>query len=127
MRWMWCRTPLDRTRWWWRAEARLPNSGRIVYTDRSMHVNLYATFRLIAGQRSLEINLAPGTTARQAVAAVLQAVPDLGPHWVNNMGELHTHVHGFINGQEIPTLEGGWETLLQPEDVLDFLPPVAGG
>jgi len=92
-----------------------------------MQVNLYATFRLIAGQRSLEINLPPGSTARQAVAAVLLAVPDLRAHWVNAEGELHAHVHGFINGQEIPTLEQGWETLLQPEDVLDFLPPVAGG
>ena len=117
---MWCPIPLDRTRWWWRAESLLPNSGRIVYTDRSMRVNLYATFRLIAGQRSLEINLAPGTTA-------CRAVPDLGPHWVNEVGEIHAHVHGFINGQEIRTLEHGWETLLQPEDVLDFLPPVAGG
>ncbi|HWR65256.1 MAG TPA: MoaD/ThiS family protein [Bellilinea sp.] len=43
------------------------------------------------------------------------------------MGELHAHVHGFVNGQEIPTLECGWDTPLQPEDVLDFLPPVAGG
>jgi len=92
-----------------------------------MQVNLYATFRLIAGQRSLELNLPPGSTARQAVAAVLQAVPELRPHWVNDMGELHAHVHGFINGQEIPTLKSGWDTLLQPEDVLDFLPPVAGG
>ncbi len=92
-----------------------------------MQVNLYATFRLIAGQRSLEINLPTGATARQAVAAVLEAVPELGPHWVNDKEELHAHVHGFINSQEIPTLECGWETLLQPEDVLDFLPPVAGG
>ena len=92
-----------------------------------MQVNLFATFRLIAGQRSLEITMPSGTTARQAVVAVLQAVPELRPHWVNDMGELHAHVHGFINGQEIPTLEHGWETLLQPEDVLDFLPPVAGG
>ncbi|HWR65255.1 MAG TPA: hypothetical protein VN364_03975 [Bellilinea sp.] len=49
----------------------LPIRARIVYTGRSMQVNLYATFRLIAGQRSLEINLPTGATARQAVEAVL--------------------------------------------------------
>ena len=92
-----------------------------------MQINLYATFRLIAGQGSLEINLPPGTTARQAVAAVLDQAPDLRSHWVNAQGEIHAHVHGFINGHEIPTLEHGWETVLQPDDVLDFIPPVAGG
>ena len=92
-----------------------------------MQVNLYATYRLIAGIRSLEINFPPVPTARQAVEAVLMSVPELRTHWVNAEGELHAHVHGFINGQEIPTLEQGWDTLLQAEDVLDFLPPVAGG
>ena len=64
-----------------------------------MQVNLYATFRLIAGQRSLEINLPPGSTARQAVAAVLLAVPDLRAHWVNAEGELHAHVHALLTGK----------------------------
>lgn len=92
-----------------------------------MQINLYATFRVIAGVQSLEIDLPEGTTARQMVAKVLEALPALRPHWVNENGEIHAHVHGFINGQEIPTLPQGWETPLQLNDVLDFIPPVAGG
>lgn len=92
-----------------------------------MQVNLYATFRLIAGARSLELNLPEGTTVRQAVDEILARLPDLRPHWVNAQNEIHAHVHGFVNGKDVSTLPQGWETPLQSGDVLDFFPPVAGG
>ncbi len=92
-----------------------------------MQINLYATFRLIAGCKSLALDLPAGTTLRAAIDEILHQFPNLQPHWVNKLGEIHAHVHAFINGQEAATLEEGWETPLQPEDVLDFFPPVAGG
>lgn len=92
-----------------------------------MQVNLYATFRLIAGARSLELDLPEGTTVRQAVDEILARLPDLRPHWVNAQNEIHAHVHGFVNGKDVSTLPQGWETPLQSGDVLDFFPPVAGG
>ncbi|MHB8818902.1 MAG: MoaD/ThiS family protein [Bellilinea sp.] len=92
-----------------------------------MPINLYATFHVIAGVRSLNIDLPVGITARQMVACVLDQLPVLRLHWVNEKGEIHAHVHGFINGQEIPTLPLGWNTPLQAADILDFIPPVAGG
>jgi molybdopterin synthase sulfur carrier subunit len=92
-----------------------------------MQVNLYATFRLIAGVRSLELDLPEGTTVRQAVDEILARLPDLRPHWVNAQNEIHAHVHGFVNGKDVSTLPQGWETPLQSGDVLDFFPPVAGG
>ncbi|GAP09062.1 molybdopterin synthase subunit MoaD [Bellilinea caldifistulae] len=92
-----------------------------------MQVNLYATFRLIAGARSLELDLPEGITVRQAVDEILARLPDLRPHWVNAQNEIHAHVHGFVNGKDVSTLPQGWETPLQSGDVLDFFPPVAGG
>ena len=92
-----------------------------------MQINLYATFRLIAGCKSLTLNLPAGTPLRSAIDVILRLLPDLRPHWINAEGEMHAHVHAFINGQEAATLEGGWMTPLQPDDVLDFFPPVAGG
>ncbi len=92
-----------------------------------MRVNLYATFRLIAGTRSLELDLPAGTTVRQAVDEILARLPDLRPHWLNAQNEIHAHVHGFVNGKDVATLSQGWETPLQSGDVLDFFPPVAGG
>ncbi|GIV63072.1 MAG: hypothetical protein KatS3mg045_0411 [Bellilinea sp.] len=92
-----------------------------------MQVNLYATFRLIAGVRNLELDLPTGTTVRQAVDEILTRLPDLRPHWVNAQNEIHAHVHGFVNGKDVSTLPQGWDTPLQSGDVLDFFPPVAGG
>ncbi|MEW6505007.1 MAG: ubiquitin-like small modifier protein 1 [Chloroflexota bacterium] len=92
-----------------------------------MQVNLYATFRLIAGVRNLELDLPTGTTVRQAVDEILTRLPDLRPHWVNAQNEIHAHVHGFVNEKDVSTLPQGWDTPLQSGDVLDFFPPVAGG
>ena len=92
-----------------------------------MQINLYATFRLIAGAKTLDLSLPEGTTVRQAVHAVVEAHPVLRRHWLDDQGEIRAHVHIFINGDEISTLADGWSTPLQPEDVLDFIPPVAGG
>jgi molybdopterin synthase sulfur carrier subunit len=92
-----------------------------------VQVNLYATFRSIAGVKRFTLDLPPGSPVLQAVEAVVTAYPALREHWLDEQGELHAHVHVFVNGREVPTLPQRWETLLQPNDVLDFFPPVAGG
>lgn len=92
-----------------------------------MNVNLYATFRLLAKVKSFPLNLPAGTTAMQAVQRIVELHPVLRSHWLNEAGELHAHVHMFINGHEVLTLPQGVDTPLQPADTLDFFPPVAGG
>ena len=92
-----------------------------------MQFNLYATFRLLAGVKTLDIDLPDGITVLQAVHAVVEQRPVLRPHWLDNAGELHAHVHVFINGHDVQNMEKGVETTLKPEDVLDFFPPVGGG
>jgi molybdopterin converting factor small subunit len=92
-----------------------------------MKFHLYATFRLIAGQKTTILDLPPDTTVRQAVHALVDALPALRPHWLDENGCIHAHVHIFVNGQDVQNLETGDDTLLQPDDVLDFFPPVGGG
>ena len=92
-----------------------------------MQVNLYATFRLLAGQKSFEVHLPPGATAAQAAECIVERYPVLREHWLDEQGELHAHVLLFINGHEARTLPEGLNTPLHPADVLDFFPPVAGG
>ncbi len=92
-----------------------------------MQFNLYATFRLIAGTKTIHIELPEGTTVRQAVNTLVDQYPVLRPHWLDASGELHAHVHIFINGHDVQNMEKGIETALQPGDVLDFFPPVGGG
>jgi len=92
-----------------------------------MQFNLYATFRLLAGIKTIQLDLPDGTTVVQAVHAVVKERPVLRPHWLDGAGEIHAHVHIFINGHDVRNLESGVETKLQAGDVLDFFPPVGGG
>jgi len=92
-----------------------------------MQVNLYATFRLLAGIKTLSLDLPAGVSVHAAIEAAVQQVPLLRPHWLDENGELHAHVHVFLNGEDVATLPEGLHTPLRPEDVLDFFPPVAGG
>jgi molybdopterin synthase sulfur carrier subunit len=90
-------------------------------------VHLFATFKVIAGQKQFEISLPDEATVLQAIHMIVKQVPVLKAHWLNETGELQAHVHVFLNGREVPTLPQGWKTILQSEDSLDFIPPVAGG
>lgn len=92
-----------------------------------MQINLYATFRLLAGVRSFELNLAGVATLDEVVQAIVAMYPALRRHWLNDDGRLHAHVHTLVNGVDISTLPGGPDSPLKPGDVLDFFPPVAGG
>ncbi len=92
-----------------------------------MQVNFYATFRVRAGVKSITLELPDGATMRQAVDAVIARIPALKHDWLRGDGDLHAHVHGFVNGKDVSTLPQGWNTPLVACDTLDFLPPVAGG
>ncbi len=99
-----------------------------VWSEKTtMQINLYATFRLIAGVRRFELDLPEGVTMNEAIQAIVAAQPALRKHWLNDQGELHAHVHAFVNGVDVSTLPDGLDTRLKAEDVLDFFPPVAGG
>ncbi len=92
-----------------------------------MQANLYATFRLLAGVKTIELPLKEGATVYQAVCAVIERCPVLRAHWLDEQGELHAHVHVFVNGDEAQNLPQGLLTPLDAGAVLDFFPPVGGG
>jgi len=92
-----------------------------------MQVNLYATFRLIAGQKSCMLDLPAGATVRQAVDALLEQLPVLRSHWLDEQGVLYPHVHILCNRKDVETLPEKLDTILEENAVLDIIPPVAGG
>ncbi len=92
-----------------------------------MQINFYATFRVQAGVKSIELDLPPETAMLQAVKAIIEKFPALASIWMDESGEIQNYVYGFINGQDVATLPEAWETKLKTGDLLDFLPPVAGG
>ncbi len=92
-----------------------------------MQVNLYATFRLHAGVKTVPLDLPVGSRVMDAVRAVAGQYPALRADWLDEQGELHAHVHIFIDGEDVINLPQGLETPLAADAVLDFFPPVAGG
>ncbi|NTU76186.1 MAG: MoaD/ThiS family protein [Anaerolineaceae bacterium] len=92
-----------------------------------MQINLYATFRMIAGVKSIEIDIAEGETVRAAVQMIITKYPVLRSHWTDDSGALYPHVHILVNGSDVDTLPDQIDTVLKPTDSLDFFPPVAGG
>lgn len=92
-----------------------------------MQINLYATFRLIAGIKTIQIDLPNGATILEIIHKVVEKYPLLRNHWLDENNELHAHVHVFLNGADVITLPNGLATETKAEDTLDFFPPVAGG
>jgi sulfur-carrier protein len=90
-------------------------------------VRLFATFRLLAGMKSLELDLPAGASVLDAVLAVVEHCPALRPHWLDEEGSLHAHVHILVDGEDVMTLPDELRTVLPSQAVLDFFPPVAGG
>jgi MoaD family protein len=92
-----------------------------------IRVNLIATFRLIAGIKTFEIKVSPEDTVQSIIGQIIELLPVLRTHWLDAGGELYAHVHVFWNGEDVSTLPAGLKTCLNPGDILDFFPPVAGG
>lgn len=91
-------------------------------------LNLYATFRLIAGLKTIPLQLPQGTTVRRAMLAAVLQVAALRSTWFDADGEtLHAHVHALLRGEDVTGLPEGWETILSEGEALDIFPPVAGG
>jgi molybdopterin converting factor small subunit len=92
-----------------------------------MHVNFYADLRSLAGGKTVKVDIAVPTTARAALEAVTNTRPSLAEKIWAAPGELHQHIHVFVNGRQSVFLAQGLETLVQLGDTLDVFPPVGGG
>jgi molybdopterin synthase sulfur carrier subunit len=92
-----------------------------------MKVNFYATLRQIVGQKTVEFDLPEGTTAIQLVEAVMEQFPRMRPELVDENGDLHGHIHIFVNGRDAPFLEDKLDTVISSSDKVDIFPPVGGG
>lgn len=92
-----------------------------------MQINLYATFRLVVGEKKIVVDLPDGSTIMEVIQAAVKFHPVLKKHWFDRDNELHAHVHVFYNGTEAVTLPQGFATPMKNNEILDLFPPVSGG
>ncbi len=92
-----------------------------------MQVNFYATFRTITGKKTVFFDLAENSTAQQLLQLILDAFPALNKHLLAEEGQLRSHVHFLVNGQDVQLLPELLQTPLKAQDKIDIFPPVAGG
>ena len=80
-----------------------------------MKVHFYATLRAIVGQKTVEVELPPNTTALELVNLVTDIHPDLRAELLDAEQRFQRHMKMFINGREAVYLEDQFETIIQPD------------
>ena len=92
-----------------------------------MKINLYATYRQVAGEKSIELELPAYATVHDMLRAIQHAYPRLGALLLDGNGQALVHVHIFIDGHDTQYLPDGMGTLLTSAEKIDIFPPIAGG
>ncbi len=91
-----------------------------------MQVKLYASFRVTAGTKMIEVEFHPGITIREVLADVTRRYPVLDKFIWMEPGKLSELAHVFIDGQNIRQL-AILDTALKAENHIDIFPPLVGG
>ena len=92
-----------------------------------MKISFYATFRDIAGQKTVEIDTPENASIRQVVDAIVTRFPLMQDKLLQKNGNLWGYVHVFVNGRDAPFLDDQLETITQPTDTISVFPAVGGG
>ena len=87
-----------------------------------MKVNFYSSLRRIVRQKTVEIPLPETATVRQLLEELKLRYPQAYDEFVDQNGHLYPHAHLFINGRDIPYLNG-LDTRLSDQDNVDIFPP----
>ena len=92
-----------------------------------MKVNFFATLRDIAGGKVVEFDVDHGITAQELLNAVVEKFPLMKKELLKENGEMHGHVHFFINGRDVQFTDDKFQTKIMPEDTVNVFPAVGGG
>ena len=88
----------------------------------SLLINFYASLRKVSGTKTVEFQLAEGTTVSNLLEAVIARFPEMRDGLLDEDGMLDRRAHIFINGRNCPLLMDGLETQLSAEDSIDIFP-----
>ena len=91
-----------------------------------MQVKLYASLRVAAGIKMLDVEVHSNSTIHDVLVEVTQRYPVLVKFIWKEPGELSELAHVFVNGENIRHLDG-LDTQIKLEDHVDIFPPLVGG
>ena len=89
-------------------------------------VKLLASLRKLAGSKELMVPLKLGGTVGDLLQAIGEVNPEIRAKVVNEDGELAGTVQVLIDGRNVLWLDG-LDTVVEPEQAVTLIPPVAGG
>lgn len=92
-----------------------------------MKVNFFATLRDIAGGKTVEFPVEQGVTAEHLLGTIVEKFPLMKKELLDPSGRMYGHVHFFINGRDVQFMDDGFQTHIQPDDVVNVFPAVGGG
>jgi len=92
-----------------------------------MKVNFFATLRDIAGGKVVEFDVDHGVTAQELLNAIVVKFPLMKKELLKENGEMHGHVHFFINGRDVQFTDDKFQTKIMQEDTVNVFPAVGGG
>ena len=91
-----------------------------------MQWKLFADLAEVAGDRTIEVDLADDATVADALAALLDGRPALEERVLDADGDLLDHVNLLRNGENVHH-DGGLAAPVDDDDELALFPPVSGG
>ena len=93
---------------------------------RLMRVKFFATFRQIAGEKEMDIAIAPGDTVREALERLFARLPALRLQILSEAGAVRPATGILVRGRNV-RLDDGLDTRLEDGDDMSLFPPLAGG
>ncbi|MFB6070229.1 MAG: ubiquitin-like small modifier protein 1 [Halanaeroarchaeum sp.] len=94
-----------------------------------MQWKLFADLAEVAGSKTIEVSVDPGTdaTVGDALDSLVADRPALRDRITDDDGDLVDHVNVLRNGQNVFAAAEGLDTAVEAEDELALFPPVSGG
>lgn len=92
-----------------------------------MRVEFYGTYRMLVGDRTIEVELDGILTVRELLQKVCTRIPALQDALFNKHGDLYAYIPVYVNGRNPRLLDNGLNTPVWPEDVLSLFSPISSG
>jgi molybdopterin synthase sulfur carrier subunit len=79
-----------------------------------MQAHFFATLRPIVGGKTVDFDVDHGVTVQEMLDLMIARVPKLRDELLDETGQMHGHVHFFVNG----VTPNSWPTVLKPASCL---------